>query len=46
MERGASWSLQDDFQSASILVAPKEPIDVWAQLAQILMLSNEFAFVD
>lgn len=35
------WSSQQDFRGP-----PPEPLDLWAQLAQVLLVSNEFLYVD
>jgi len=40
-ENPLRWSAADDFRGP-----PAEPLDAWAQYAQILMQSNEFSFVD
>ena len=39
--RAESWDTKQDFTSA-----PKTTLTSWEQLAQVLMLSNEFMFVD
>ena len=36
-----AWSSADDFRGPS-----PQPLDRWQQLAQVLLLTNEFAFVD
>ncbi len=36
-----TWDAEKDFSAQ-----PKQPLDAWEQLAQVLMLSNEFMFVD
>ncbi|MEM8671083.1 MAG: PSD1 and planctomycete cytochrome C domain-containing protein [Planctomycetota bacterium] len=46
---GSLWSAQADFdRSSKQLAANMDPqdFDPWVQLAQVLLLSNEFAFVD
>jgi hypothetical protein len=35
-----------DFLDAAKTTAEAQKIDPWSQLAQVLLLSNEFAFVD
>ncbi len=41
-----SWSAKDDFLTASQQQQPRPVIDQWALLVQVLLLSNEFVFVD
>jgi hypothetical protein len=36
-----TWSAKDDFVGP-----PPQPLDVWARYAQVLLQTNEFAFVD
>ncbi len=36
-----TWDAEKDFSAQ-----PKQPLNAWEQLAQVLMLSNEFMFVD
>jgi len=43
---GATWNAADDFASASEKTPRQAPLSPWAQLAQVLLLSNEFAIVD
>ena len=40
------WSASKDFEKASTGLLPAPKIDAWVQLAQVLLISNEFAFVD
>ncbi|MBX3420611.1 MAG: PSD1 domain-containing protein [Pirellulaceae bacterium] len=40
------WDSANDFQTASQPPAPAATVDAWVQLAQALLASNEFAFVD
>ena len=35
------WSAEDDFR-----LPAEEPLDAWEQYAQVLLMTNEFAFVD
>jgi hypothetical protein len=43
---GGKWDAAADFAAASAH-APRRPVlDRWVQLAQVLLLSNEFVFVD
>lgn len=41
-----SWNLSRDFKDASNSLLPPPKIDPWVQLCQVMLLSNEFAFVD
>jgi cytochrome c553 len=41
-----AWSVSRDFKDASASLLPSPKIDPWVQLCQVLLLSNEFAFVD
>ena len=43
-EAGIKWSAQDDFGGPAEEIA--RPLTPWEKYAQILLLSNEFAFVD
>jgi len=43
-EAGIKWSAQDDFTGPTEEVA--HPLTPWEKYAQILLLSNEFAFID
>lgn len=43
---GSTWSSQDDFLSASRERTQSHGLDPWIQLAQALLVCNEFAFVD
>jgi len=43
---GFTWNAAADFPSSSQKLAPGESLDPWVQLAQVLLLCNEFAFVD
>ena len=43
-EAGIKWNAQDDFGGPTEENA--HPLSAWAKYAQILLLSNEFAFVD
>jgi len=36
-----TWNAKDEFAGP-----PAKPLDVWAQYAQVLLETNEFAFVD
>lgn len=45
-ELGYRWEAASNFVTASRSLIPPEPIDPWVQLAQVLLLCNEFAFVD
>jgi hypothetical protein len=38
---GTTWSAKDDFGDA-----PVEPLGPWEQLAQVLLMANEYCFVD
>jgi len=40
-QQGRRWSAEDDFS-----LPQEEPLDVWEQYAQVLMMTNEFTFVD
>ena len=40
-EHPRRWSAEDDFRGPHA-----EPLDPWAQYAQILLQTNEFAFID
>jgi len=40
------WNASKEFEMASKSLLPIPKIDAWSQLAQVLFLSNEFAFVD
>ena len=42
--RGESWSAAKDF--TTIPTPPAQALTPWGRLAQVLLLSNEFAFVD
>ncbi len=42
--RGDSWNATKDFTTAPS--APAQALTPWGKLAQVLLLSNEFAFVD
>ncbi len=47
LETGGFWNYGSDFESASkSLNAKAIPVDLWTEFAQILLMSNEFAFVD
>ena len=39
-DKTARWNSQEDYTNSS------QPLDAWAQLAQVLLISNEFVFVD
>lgn len=41
-----SWNLGRDFKDASNSLLPPPKIDPWVQLCHVMLLSNEFAFVD
>lgn len=43
---GFTWHAAADFSSSSEKLAPSGSLDPWVQLAQALLLCNEFAFVD
>jgi hypothetical protein len=43
-EAGIKWSAQDDFAGPSD--ASTGPLTPWEKVAQVLLLSNEFAFID
>ncbi len=46
---GFTWNAETDFAASSKKLAPRDPgdsLDPWVQLAQVLLLCNEFAFVD
>lgn len=43
---GFTWNATADFSSSSEKLAPGRSLDPWVQLAQALLLCNEFAFVD
>ncbi len=46
---GFTWNAATDFAASSKKLAPRDPgdsLDPWVQLAQVLLLCNEFAFVD
>lgn len=45
-EIGYRWEAASNFVTASRSLIPPEPMDPWVQLAQVLLLCNEFAFVD
>jgi len=45
-ESGFRWESASSFVTASRSLIPPEPLDPWVQLAQVLLLCNEFAFVD
>ncbi len=40
------WSASKEFEKSSTRLLPAPTMDAWVQLAQVLLLSNEFAFVD
>lgn len=44
--RGTAWDATQEFQAASSQQAPAPRVDPWLQLAQVLLASNEFMFVD
>ncbi|MFO0939159.1 MAG: PSD1 and planctomycete cytochrome C domain-containing protein [Pirellulales bacterium] len=47
LEAGGFWNYASDFESASKSLSTRDlPVDLWAELAQILLMSNELAFVD
>jgi len=41
-----TWNMSRDFKDASTSLLPPPKIDPWVQLCQVMLLSNEFAFVD
>ena len=41
-----TWNMSRDFKDASAMLLPPPKIDPWVQLCQVMLLSNEFAFVD
>jgi len=43
---GFTWDAAGDFSEASKQLLPVKQADPWVQLAQVLLLCNEFAFVD
>ena len=43
---GFTWNAAADFSSSSEKLTPGDSLDPWVQLAQVLLLCNEFAFVD
>ncbi len=46
---GLTWNAAAGFAASSKKLAPRDPneeLDPWVQLAQVLLLCNEFAFVD
>jgi hypothetical protein len=46
---GVTWNAASDFAASSRELASRDPaqaLDPWVQLAQVLLLCNEFAFVD
>ena len=43
---GFTWNAAADFSASSEKLAPSDSLDPWVQLAQVLLLCNEFAFVD
>lgn len=43
---GTVWDLNDQFLAQSRLQLPPSNVDHWVKLAQVLIASNEFAFVD
>ena len=46
LERGRVWNAAADFAAASQQLTTPAGLDPWVQLAQVLLVSNEFAFVD
>ena len=40
------WSASKEFDKSSASLLPSPKMDAWVQFAQVLFLSNEFAFVD
>ena len=40
------WSASKEFDKSSTSLLPPPKMDAWVQFAQVLLLSNEFAFVD
>ncbi|MCY2981087.1 MAG: PSD1 and planctomycete cytochrome C domain-containing protein [Planctomycetota bacterium] len=40
------WNASKEFEKSSAKLLPSPKLDAWVQLAQVLLLSNEFAFVD
>jgi len=40
------WNASKEFDKSSSSLLPTPKMDAWVQLAQVLLLSNEFAFVD
>ena len=40
------WNASKEFDKSSAKLLPSPKLDAWVQLAQVLLLSNEFAFVD
>jgi len=46
LERGTVWDVAKDFQTASLRQIPASQVDPWLQLAQVILASNEFIFVD
>ncbi len=48
-KQGFTWNAATDFAASSKKLVPRDPsdtLDPWVQLAQVLLLCNEFAFVD
>ncbi len=46
-DKGSFWNAASDFESTSKrITAQSTPLDLWTELVQVLLMSNEFAFVD
>lgn len=43
---GMRWNVAADFKSSSAGHVPEKSLDLWVQLAQVLLACNEFVFVD
>jgi len=46
VEANFVWNAFKEFDKSSANLLPPPKMDAWVQLAQVLFLTNEFAFVD